>query len=57
MIGQLLGAAGAVETIAAVQAIKTGWVHPNIYLENPEEGIDANIFWWVRRKKDWRSRF
>ncbi|XP_010937286.1 3-oxoacyl-[acyl-carrier-protein] synthase II, chloroplastic isoform X2 [Elaeis guineensis] len=42
MIGHLLGAAGAVEAIAAVQAIRTGWVHPNINLDNPEENVDVN---------------
>ncbi|KAG5596173.1 hypothetical protein H5410_037405 [Solanum commersonii] len=25
------------------QAIRTGWVHPNINLENPDEGVDTNI--------------
>ncbi|KAK8291962.1 hypothetical protein V6Z11_D06G091000 [Gossypium hirsutum] len=43
MIGHLLGAAGAVEAVAAIQAIRTGWVHPNINLENPDEGVDANV--------------
>ncbi|KAK6147595.1 hypothetical protein DH2020_018507 [Rehmannia glutinosa] len=37
MIGHLLGAAGAVEAVATVQAIRTGWVHPNINLENPDD--------------------
>ncbi|GLT62847.1 hypothetical protein SLA2020_354500 [Shorea laevis] len=43
MIGHLLGAAGAVEAVAAVQAIRTGWVHPNINLENPDEEVDTNV--------------
>ncbi|KAJ8528040.1 hypothetical protein K7X08_015491 [Anisodus acutangulus] len=43
MIGHLLGAAGAVEAVATVQAIRTGWVHPNINLENPDEGVDMNL--------------
>ncbi|XP_031260259.1 3-oxoacyl-[acyl-carrier-protein] synthase II, chloroplastic-like isoform X1 [Pistacia vera] len=43
MIGHLMGAAGAVEAIAAVQAIRTGWVHPNINLENPDEGVDTRV--------------
>nr|AAA33872.1 chloroplast beta-ketoacyl-ACP synthase precursor [Ricinus communis]ABR01158.1 plastid 3-keto-acyl-ACP synthase II [Ricinus communis] len=43
MIGHLLGAAGAVEAIATIQAIRTGWVHPNINLENPEEGVDTKV--------------
>ncbi|CAL0304822.1 unnamed protein product [Lupinus luteus] len=44
MIGHLLGAAGGVEAVATVQAIRTGWVHPNINLENPDEGVDASVF-------------
>ncbi|KAE8687835.1 synthase I [Hibiscus syriacus] len=43
MIGHLLGAAGAVEAVASVQAIRTGWVHPNINLENPDEEVDRNV--------------
>ncbi|XP_057497945.1 3-oxoacyl-[acyl-carrier-protein] synthase II, chloroplastic-like [Actinidia eriantha] len=43
MIGHLLGGAGAVEAVATVQAIRTGWVHPNINLENPEECVDMNV--------------
>ncbi|XP_075490672.1 3-oxoacyl-[acyl-carrier-protein] synthase II, chloroplastic-like isoform X1 [Primulina tabacum] len=43
MIGHLLGASGAVEAVAAVQAIRTGWVHPNLNLENPDEGVDLNV--------------
>ncbi|XP_077230280.1 3-oxoacyl-[acyl-carrier-protein] synthase II, chloroplastic-like isoform X2 [Tasmannia lanceolata] len=43
MVGHLLGAAGAVEAVATVQAIRTGWVHPNINLENPEKSVDLNF--------------
>ncbi|XP_018442881.1 3-oxoacyl-[acyl-carrier-protein] synthase II, chloroplastic isoform X1 [Raphanus sativus] len=43
MIGHLLGAAGAVEAVATVQAIRTGWVHPNINLENPDNGVDTSL--------------
>ncbi|XP_075512886.1 3-oxoacyl-[acyl-carrier-protein] synthase II, chloroplastic-like isoform X1 [Primulina tabacum] len=43
MTGHLLGAAGAVEAVATVQAIRTGWVHPNINLENPDDGVDTNV--------------
>ncbi|KAL0315913.1 UNVERIFIED_CONTAM: 3-oxoacyl-[acyl-carrier-protein] synthase II, chloroplastic [Sesamum calycinum] len=39
MIGHLLGAAGAVEAVATVQAIMTGWIHPNVNLENPDHGV------------------
>ncbi|XP_057430242.1 3-oxoacyl-[acyl-carrier-protein] synthase II, chloroplastic isoform X2 [Lotus japonicus] len=50
MIGHLLGAAGGVEAVATVQAIRTGWVHPNINLENPDKGVDANVL--VGSKKE-----
>ncbi|KAE8689151.1 synthase I [Hibiscus syriacus] len=50
MIGHLLGAAGAVEAVAAVQAIRTGWVHPNINLETPDGGVDMNVL--VGQKKE-----
>ncbi|KAL4457346.1 hypothetical protein ABPG75_012211 [Micractinium tetrahymenae] len=43
MIGHLLGAAGAVEAVAAVQAIRTGVVHPNLNLDNPEEAVDLQV--------------
>uniref|UniRef100_J3LPL4 3-oxoacyl-[acyl-carrier-protein] synthase n=2 Tax=Oryza brachyantha TaxID=4533 RepID=J3LPL4_ORYBR len=43
MTGHLLGAAGGIEAVAAVQAIRTGWVHPNINLDNPEKNVDVNI--------------
>eukprot|EP00249_Psilotum_nudum_P023385 c28853_g1_i3 orf=238-1935(-) len=43
MIGHLLGAAGAVEAVAAVQAIRTGWVHPTINIDKPEEAVDMKI--------------
>ncbi|KAK7291783.1 hypothetical protein RIF29_07201 [Crotalaria pallida] len=43
MIGHLLGAAGGVEAVATIQAIRTGWVHPNINLENPDKGVDAKV--------------
>ncbi|KAH9291798.1 hypothetical protein KI387_043013, partial [Taxus chinensis] len=39
LIGHLLGAAGAVEAIATLQAIRTGWVHPTLNLENPEKDV------------------
>ncbi|KAK2449924.1 fatty acid biosynthesis [Trifolium repens] len=43
MIGHLLGASGGVEAVATVQAIRTGWVHPNINLENPDEAVDTKL--------------
>ncbi|ESR39986.1 hypothetical protein CICLE_v10025485mg [Citrus x clementina] len=43
MTGHLLGAAGAVEAIATVKAIQTGWIHPNINLENPDKDVDTKV--------------
>ncbi|URE46467.1 3-oxoacyl- acyl-carrier-protein synthase [Musa troglodytarum] len=54
MTGHLLGAAGAVEAVAVVQAIRTRWVHPNINLDNPEKSVDpmgsslASLRWYLR---------
>lgn len=43
MIGHCLGAAGALETVAALQSIEEGIIHPTINLENldPECAINA----------------
>lgn len=43
MIGHLLGGAGAVEAVAAVQAVRTGKLHPNLNLDNPEDGLNMDI--------------
>lgn len=44
MIGHCLGAAGGMEAIATIQAIRTGWVHPTINHEDPiDEVADINV--------------
>lgn len=43
MIGHLLGAAGAVEAVATIQALQTGYVHPNLNIEDPEDDVDTSI--------------
>lgn len=42
MIGHLLGAAGAVESIITVMSLVDQKVHPTINLENPSEGCDLD---------------
>lgn len=41
-IGHLLGGSGGVETIAAVQALRTGWVSPTLNVDHPGEGCDLD---------------
>ena len=43
MIGHCLGAAGAVETIAALLAIERGVIHPTINYEIPDPECDVNV--------------
>lgn len=42
MIGHLLGAAGAIESIASVLTINKGIVPPTINYDTPDEGLDLN---------------
>ncbi|GAY67300.1 hypothetical protein CUMW_255470 [Citrus unshiu] len=39
LIGHLLGASSAAEAVATVKAIQTGWIHPNLNLENPDKHV------------------
>ncbi len=43
MTGHLLGAAGAVEAIACIQAMQEGVVPPNINYDTPDPECDVNI--------------
>lgn len=52
MIGHLLGAAGAVEAIFCVLAIRDRVVPPTINLENPQEGCDLNYVAGVAQERD-----
>jgi 3-oxoacyl-[acyl-carrier-protein] synthase II len=49
MVGHLLGAAGAVAGIAAVNTIQTGWVAPTINLHNPDPDCDLDYVPNVKR--------
>ena len=42
MMGHLMGAAGAVEAIACVKSLETGWVHPTINHEHPDPQCDLD---------------
>jgi 3-oxoacyl-[acyl-carrier-protein] synthase II len=43
MIGHCLGAAGAVETIAALLAVERGVIHPTINYEKPDPECNINV--------------
>src|SRR5690554_1353801 len=54
MTGHLLGAAGAVETIFSVLAVREGILPPTINLDNPDEGCDLDFVPHQSRKADVR---
>jgi 3-oxoacyl-[acyl-carrier-protein] synthase II len=41
MLGHTLGAAGAIESMAVVQALRTGWIPPTINLRVPDEAAEG----------------
>ena len=43
MTGHLLGAAGAVESIATIHAVHYGLVPPTINLDDPDDGLDLDV--------------
>jgi len=42
LIGHTLGASAAIESVACVQSILTGWVHPTINQEYPDPDCDLD---------------
>jgi 3-oxoacyl-[acyl-carrier-protein] synthase II len=51
MIGHTLGAAGAVESVICIQALKTGVVPPTINLDNPSDDCDLDYVPKTAREK------
>lgn len=54
MLGHLIQAAGAVELITCVQAIRTGWIPPTINLNHPDPACDLDYV--PNAARDERSR-
>lgn len=52
MTGHLLGAAGAVEMIAVLKTLETGWIPPTINLETPDPECDLNYTAGRKQKAD-----
>lgn len=52
MSGHLLGAAGAIELVACLKSIETGWIHPTINLDDPDPDCDLDYVPNLKRKWD-----
>lgn len=50
MIGHLLGAAGAASALAALGAIREGWIPPTANLEDPDDECDLDYVPLVKRR-------
>ena len=54
MIGHLLGASGAIESVATILTIKDGYIHPTINLEVPDPECDLDYVPNVGRRAEVR---
>jgi 3-oxoacyl-[acyl-carrier-protein] synthase II len=43
MTGHALGAAGGIESVAVIQALRNGVLPPTINLDTPDEGMDLDF--------------
>lgn len=55
MTGHLLGAAGALESVACIKAIETGMVPPTINLDSPDDDCDLDHVVGAARRVEVRS--
>lgn len=51
LIGHAMGAAGAIETVACIQAIRTGWLHPTINQEKRDPKCDLDFVPNIARRQ------
>jgi 3-oxoacyl-[acyl-carrier-protein] synthase II len=49
--GHLLGASGAIELVACLKSIETGWLHPTINLDDPDPECDLDYV--PNQKRQW----
>jgi 3-oxoacyl-[acyl-carrier-protein] synthase II len=49
--GHLLGASGAIELVACLKSIETGWLHPTINLDDPDPECDLDYV--PNQKRRW----
>lgn len=42
-VGHMLGTAGAIESVACLKALQTGWLPPTINCDDPDEGMPADV--------------
>ena len=50
----MLGAAGAVEAVAAVIGLRGGWVHPTINLDEPDPACDLDYV--PHKAREWPAK-
>jgi 3-oxoacyl-[acyl-carrier-protein] synthase II len=55
MLGHMMGAAGAVEAIASIKTIRTGWIHPTINYEFKDPACDLDYVPNQARQKTVRT--
>jgi len=54
MVGHAFGGAGAIEALACVKSIETGWIHPTINLDYPDPECDLDYVPKVGRQAEVR---